>query len=325
MFTTTYRVEQIRRQAGVVRFDVCLVPDDKGFQHYKLCAEQRRHYSVKFVKGKGHPIPSTYTVCDHSCDSGKLVENAPPELLLAVGIYKRVPKDQVLVVQEERYHIESHKEYAAGSIVGPEMVSSGKFLKNGESMLAIRTLNHTERIDLTPRTVNGGNWRRVREQERVITQIVDKITNIDGKAVVTNNEAELRAQRDRLDQEFQAGIKMAEGERENRRRDYAREVGKFLRVECGFTFEQVGRLFEVAGPGQCLDAVERARQEMADLEKPRVLENEFDFDDYDVRMDLGIMAYAYRSLLEHKDWRRIQAGADYIVSIGGVPADKKKK
>ncbi len=324
MFTTTSfssRLVQYYRQAGVVRFDVRVIPDDQGFQNYQLCAQQKRHYSVKFRKGEGHHISSAHTACDLSCVSGKLVENTSPELLLAVGINKRVPAGLVLVILEERHLIKSHKEYAAGSIVEPDMFSSGRILKNGEAVETIRTLNHSERIDLTPMAVNGGNWRRIREKERIVTEIVDRITNVDGKPVITNNEASLRAERDRLNQEFQAAMKKVEDERKNCGKDYAKEVGKWLREECGFRFEQVGKLFEIAGPGQCRDAVERARIELDEMNNP--LPEKDLLDDWG-GMDLDIMDYAYRSS-ERKDWRRINAGVDYIISIGGVPADKKKK
>lgn len=316
MFTS--RLDQFRRENGVVRFDVNVIPDNQGFLAYKLCAQQERHYSVKYRKGEVHLISSKPTACDKSCSGGKLVENTSPELLLAVGINKRVPAGRVLVVTEERFKMWSHKEYPGGSIVGPQTFAAGKLIQDGDSLKALRTLDHKDRIDLTPLAVNGGNWRRIREKERVITEIVDTIINVGGKVVITNNEAKLRAERERITKEFHAGIQKAKEEQESRRKGYAQEVGRYLRQECGFSYEQVGKLFKIAGPGQCRDAVERARVMVEAAADPLPEKNLLD--DWD-GINLGLMAHAYRD--DRKDWRRIQAGADYIVFIGGVPADKK--
>ena len=321
-------LEQMRRSVSVVRFGTDVVGDAQGNKSYKLCAAGQRHYTVKIL-GKGHQIVPQFVPCDNSCQGGKEV-NVTLELLVLLGMRVRVPNGNILVLVEEatarNYWTHSYKVHAAGEIVEEALLQEGKLLQNGESLELKRTLNHTERIDLTPVSVRVSKVAAFRNQnEKVVTQITDFVYNIGGKAEILNDETELRAKAEQLAKEYYEIINRQSELRNAAKKEFAREVSRYLQNECGFTRGQVGKLFELAGAGQCRRAVEEARELLA--RKKRAAERPSDrperFDDFHYDEDIDAMTAVYHVGHPYRDrWQRIVAGAEYIVSIGGVPKDK---
>lgn len=274
-----------------------IVPDENGDWSYCLCFQQRRHYTVKFKRGQPHRLSAGYKPCDRvSCFNGQLVEDTSPSLLCALGIYTRLRNDEVLVISGGVLATNNtYKIVFGGSIVSPEDLQRGALLANSKSIRVERVLDQP--IDLSP-------GERDPNKRELVCIITDTIRNDNGRAVVTNNEAELRARAAELLMKFQDEYHKAEDQRQARRKDFAREVGQFLFRECGFTRDQVTMLFQIAGPGQCREAVDLAREALSVGVKAE---------------DFCRHIWGWNNLQS-----RARAGAHYILEIGGVPCDRGK-
>lgn len=311
---------QLQRQYGVFQYGVNIIPDENGMQGYKLCVQKKRHYRVVFKPGdKVKKLVPGHTACDGSCEgyAGKILENCDPQFLYAVGIYSKLPADQVLAIESHRRQGGgwAYRVLPGGSIVNPEDLGRGTVLKDGEQAKYLRTLERP--INLTPATDRGSRFVR----PTIVTTVEDVVKNVNGQALIETPESQMRQQEAEIDRQAEEAWQKAEAERKKERSEFAEEIRQWLRgPECGFSNSQIGQLFQTAGPGQCRDAVERARaivRAKAEAEKPDYLDPRNDWD------NLDIMEYAYRPS-PRKDWQRIRAVANYIVGIGGVPADNKK-
>ena len=89
--------------------------------------------------------------------------------------------------------------------------------------------------------------------------------------------------------------------RQESKQKFAREANRFLMEDCGFTYGQVTNLFNIAGPGQCSEAVELAQWAIAIQQSPR-----------EIYRNTG--RYKTPEVIE-----RILRGAEYIIRIGGIP------
>ena len=251
---------RVHREQGIVRF-FYTVPGSADAHTYGLCAQAKRHYTATVTEPRTpHKISKDFLPCDGSCANGTLVENPTKIMQLLVGMLILVPRGNVIVVtKKDRYDYLSHQEFPAGSIVSPETIRGGKLLKDGETLEAKRTLQQVERINLTPVEFRpSAIVRRLqRDKEVLITEITDSITNHDGKALITNNEEELREQAARLEEQWQAVLQKQETDDKERRADFARGVSNYLRQEQKFTREQVEALFKF-GPGALREAVDVA-------------------------------------------------------------------
>ncbi len=265
-------------------------------------------------------MPRDFKPCEGSCltQKGDFIEVKDEGVLCQMGFLVQLAQDAVLVISEPHT---GYKVHAGGSKVTPDILKSGKMLKPGQSTQEPRRLQPGNQINLTPAAYRGTVFYR--RHENIVDVIMDTITNVNGQAAVDNNEAELRAQAAAIEAEVRTAYEKSQQERKQRGKEVAQEVGKYLREECGFTYKQVGELFDAAGVSYARDAVSRARTKLKESERSSTVT---DFEDrpYD-GMDLDLMDYAYRSGGRGKNQAMIEAGADYIVSIGGVPADKNKK
>lgn len=283
-------VDEFRRAHGIVQFGLDIIPDDQGWRSYRLCVQRDRHYTIKFKPGESPRLMSGFTPCDRDkCSEGKVIEVSDPHFLYSVGVYQRLPKEKVLVV--EAYG--AYRTFEGGQIIDPIELQRGKLLENGQSMQFERRLD---------RSINLAPDRRF--NRKIISTITDKVTNVGGRAVVSNNEAELRAEEAELYREINERYAKQQADRQARRRDFAREVAQFLKREHGFTHEQVGKLFELAGPGQCRSAVAAARW-AKETSRP--------VSDYELEWRYGLGVNV----------ARIVRAAEYIVEIGGIPNDRK--
>ncbi len=305
----------------MVRFGADIVEDEQGYKIYRLCAQRQRHYKVKYKKGEPHIIAQTFTPCDGACAGGKLYENSEQGFLLLVGIYKRLPKDEVLVVVEaDRYGYLSYCIWPSGFILDSGLIARGIVLKNGQTMQVKRTLPFAQRINLTPANVRFSRNKGFRgEQELIISEIVDTIRNVDGKALIENNEAELRTQAKVSELEYYDMVNKEDDERKKRQKDFGRKMFETLRTEYGFSYQQAQGLMNAAKPGQCLEAIEKYREAVKSCSND-ILDERLDLDDIDYE-PAYFRRYKRGEMIRQEF---IRAGVIYIASIGGVPADKSK-
>jgi len=328
MFATNNRsreeVSLVDRKSGIIAFDLggMIIPDERDMYGHKLCVHMQRHYPVIGKKGEKPQIQfDRVSPCDGSCKKGCGGMNTnirDPYILFRIGVYMRVPENEVLVLP---YGC-AYEVYAAGSYVAPH---SRQTLKNGESIKVTRDLPLSERIHLRPKMASG------KRESVLVTYVEDTITNENGTAVISKEqENTLRARAAEFDREIAEEGRRAQEKYEKAQQAH-REASKVRNMtidrdlqgpQYGFTSKQVDDLRKKleGRMSWAYDAVERARVMIKVAEKPPVddLLERMDYDDISM---MGSLAW----YSERKDWRLISAGAEYIVSIGGVPADKNKK
>lgn len=275
------------RKMSIARFGPTFV---EGVNSFQICGGLKRHFCMVKKRNKEHyELLPVSVPCDGvSCKDAIVIENASEAQLVQFGVMEKLSGD-VLVFVNNSMRRPGYTLAQAGDIIYPEARSNAIVLKPGQSTTAKRELY--PEINLTPIGV------RNRRDMIFVREVVDTIVNVNGKAVITSTETDLRKQADALREEAHRQAEQYEEIRTSRKKDFARGVSAYLK-SCGFTYNQVGELFRIAGPGQCRQAVEKARYYM----KCELEESRLDAD---------------------KDEYRAIAGALYILSVGGVPADKK--
>lgn len=283
----------------ILQFGVNIFQDEAGYQSYKLCAERSRHYKVRVKKGERPQI--TFDLpCDSSCAGGREVEDPPIALLTALGIYTKVPANTVLVFDRAG----SYSVVGAGQTISvAQMKRATHTLLNDQSVQVTRLLDTV--IDLTPAAVRLSNDKR-KLNPKLISSVVDTITNVGGKAVVKSHETELQLQAMEIDREVERA-EQAELQRElAEKKRFGGEARNFL-YQCGFSKDVVAYLMESVRPAAVRDAVAIARW-LSKNPTRDIYEYEFG-----PSWDSG----------ERRRQQRARKGAEYIVDTGGVPADKR--